>query len=140
MKNFQCFQYFHCFHPISVQLVFYSFLGVSGCILRFGYIVSGRKISVKSSGKYIKNPRNPKISRIFGGDKRDRTADLLNAIGSNKRSHLAFSVFLCPNSPFSYQKVLYFIHYVNIGPFCFLSYSCCRVPPNFRCTAVFRTR
>ena len=25
-------------------------------------------------------PRNPKTSRLFGGDKRDRTADLLNAI------------------------------------------------------------
>ena len=30
--------------------------------------------------KNKKNLRNPKISKVFGGDKRDRTADLLNAI------------------------------------------------------------
>ena len=30
--------------------------------------------------KTKKNLRNPKISKVFGGDKRDRTADLLNAM------------------------------------------------------------
>ena len=32
--------------------------------------------------KQRKNLRNPKISKVFGGDKRDRTADLLNAMSA----------------------------------------------------------
>ena len=46
---------------------------------RFAYFLSGFMKTFLGQ-KARKNLRNPKISKVFGGDKRDRTADLLNAI------------------------------------------------------------
>ena len=45
----------------------------------FDLVENGQILGVKT-GKNNKKLRNPKISKVFGGDKRDRTADLLNAI------------------------------------------------------------
>ena len=47
----------------------------------FDLVENSQNLGVKTS-KNNEKPRNLTISRFFGGDKRDRTADLLNAIQS----------------------------------------------------------
>ena len=54
-----------------------------------------------------KNPENQRFSGFLGGDKRDRTADLLNAIGSGQKSSSDFYVFLGIISLFGQEKILY---------------------------------
>ena len=59
--------------------------GIQFCIFRGAISLSyAFYMNKKMTGKVrrnIENLRNPKISKVFGGDKRDRTADLLDAIG-----------------------------------------------------------
>ena len=47
---------------------------------RLGLVENGQVLRAKTGKNEKKNLRNPKISKVFGGDKRDRTADLLNAM------------------------------------------------------------
>ena len=56
-----------------------------------------------------KKLQNPKISKLFGGDKRDRTADLLNAIQA--LSQLSYTpIFGC--------AVRQLVYYIKCFPFC----------------------
>ena len=63
---------------------------------------SGQLFRTILCGKQRKKLRNPKISKLFGGDKRDRTADLLNAIQA--LSQLSYTPIF--NSPFHTAFVL----------------------------------
>ena len=66
---------------------------------------------------------------IFGGDKRDRTADLLNAIQA--LSQLSYTPILCCHSPVLFPSDLFSIPCVppNVNPKFYFFPSFCKASP-----------
>ncbi len=64
-----------------------------------GKVQSGDSFAEKISAFYAKKPWKPMVFKAFGGDKRDRTADLLNAIQA--LSQLSYTpIFICRSNSF----------------------------------------
>lgn len=73
----------------------------------FSMIIIGRYNSFSS----YKNMKKPSLreSRVLDGDRQNRTADLLNAIGKIRKSNVS-NAYIYP------QIVLYFQHFLDKNP------------------------
>ena len=83
------------------------------------------KVSIGQKPRFWqrKSPENRWFSGLDGGDKRDRTADLLNAMG-NCSQIVLFLLFVLPVQPVYYHKKLIICRSGPSIPSCFVSNSC----------------